>query len=202
MAPPYLTILPRMAMSRWIPEELRARPARPIELHYLAVAPGVPANAAAVLEEAALAAGLILLSTSGQTWSLGLPWRTSVYGLIGRDVVETVSVELEADRGRGVGVRLRCLPTATHNAHAAGLGGVLAFAVAGWLLGGLLTGIPVGLTALAGGWLWVTFTRQLALQSLERRLRHVADLLGSAVWPGVPAQLLPPPQRLAGGSRQ
>jgi len=186
-----------MAMTRWIPEEARARPSRPIELHYLAMAPVIPAGAGAALEEAALAAGLTLLASTSSSWSFGLPWRTTVYGVIGRDLVETVSVTLEADPEKGLGIRLYCLPTGTHNAHAAGLGGVLAFAVAGWLLGGLVAGIPIGLTALAGGWLWVTFTRQLAMQALERKLRHVADLLGSAVWPGVPAQLLPPPQRVA-----
>jgi len=183
-----------MTMSRWLPEEIRSRPSRAIDLQYLAVAPGLPADAGQMLEAAARAAGLTLLSGSGRIWSFALPWRTTVYGLIGREMVETLSVELSVDTQRGAGLRLRCLPTATHNAHAAGMGGVLAFALAGWLLGGLLSGIPVGLTALAGGWLWVTFTRQLALQSLERRLRHIAELLGSALWPGLPAQLLPPPR--------
>lgn len=185
-----------MTLSGWIPEEARRVPSQPIELRYIALAPSLPSNAAALLEEAAAAAGLSIQSATASSWAFGLPWRTKVYGLIARDVVETVTVTLESDPMQGVGLRLRCFPSLTHNAHAAGLAGVLAFAVAGWLLGGLVGGIPVGMTALAGGWLWVTFTRQLALQSLEARLRHVAALLGSAVWPGIPAQLLPPPRPL------
>jgi len=187
-----------MSWTRFIPEEARARPSRAIELRYAPLAPALPLEAAALLEEAAGAAGLSILSASGGSWSLGLPWKTNVYGVIGRDVVETVRVDLETGAGGGVALRLHCLPLATHSAHAAGLAGVLAFAVAGWLLGGFVRGLPVGLTALAGGWLWVTFTRQLALQALERRLRQVADLLGTALWPGVPAQLLPVPQPMVG----
>ncbi|HHQ47329.1 MAG TPA: hypothetical protein ENK19_00400 [Acidobacteria bacterium] len=183
-----------MRWTRWIPEEARAAPSRPIELRYAALAPVFPSDAGRLLEEAAVAAGLSVLSTSGGSWTLGLPWRTNVYGVIGRDVVERVRVDLETDPERGVGILLHCLPVASHSAHAAGLAGVLAFAVAGWLLGGLVRGLPVGFTALIGGWLWVTFTRQLAMQALERRLRHVAELLGTALWPGVPAQLLPVPR--------
>jgi hypothetical protein len=38
--------------------------------------------------------------------------------------------------------------------------------------------------------------RVIALDVLERRLRRLAEDLGSALWPGVPAQVHPPPARL------
>jgi hypothetical protein len=56
--------------------------------------------------------------------------------------------------------------------------------------------LPGLATALAGG-LWCDVGRVMALQQLERRLRGLVEDVGIELWPGAPAQLLPPPPKLA-----
>jgi hypothetical protein len=118
-----------------------------------------------------------------------------VYGIIRRDVDEELSLTLgRTDEGWELG--LRCEPLATHGAHAAGAGGVLLVAATVWLATGWGTGVIAGLTTLLAGGLWADATRVMAMTRLESRLRRLIEDLGLALWPGVPAQVLPPPSTL------
>jgi hypothetical protein len=65
-----------------------------------------------------------------------------------------------------------------------------------WFVGGWSAGLVPGFTAALAGGLWADVARVMALDVLERRLRRLTEDLGSALWPGVPAQVLPPPARL------
>jgi hypothetical protein len=73
---------------------------------------------------------------------------------------------------------------------------VLVLATAVWFVGGWSAGLVPGLTTALAGGLWADVARVIALDVLERRLRRLAEDLGSALWPGVPAQVHPPPARL------
>jgi hypothetical protein len=126
------------------------------------------------------------------TWQLSLPWRTMVYGVIPRDVDETVAVHLAQGSG-GWELHLRCLPLQTHGAHAAGAGGVAVMAVALWLIGGWTAGLLSGFTAALAGGLLAEVTRVTAMGTLDRRLRMLIEELGLELWPEVPAELHPPP---------
>ena len=65
-----------------------------------------------------------------------------------------------------------------------------------WFAGGWTGGLVPGLTTALAGGLWTDVARVIALDALERRLRRLTGDLGAALWPGVPAQVLPPPPRL------
>lgn len=130
-------------------------------------------------------------------WNIMVPWRTMVYGFIGREVEEGATVTLRT-APMGWEMILRCEPVQTHNAHAAGAGGALLMAAAVWLTTGWTRGIVPGITTAVGVGLWADVARVLALDVLERRLRRLSEDLGSALWPGVSAQILPPPRRLMG----
>ena len=148
-----------------------------------------------MIADALRSAGVCELHGSGTSWRGSLAWRTLVYGLIRRDVDESLEVDVVAAEA-GWQLRLSCDPIATHSAHAAGAAGAVAIAVAVWLAAGWSHGVVPGLTTLAAGGLWTEVARVMALDVLERRLRRVAGDLGSTLWPGAPAQLLPPPRRL------
>jgi hypothetical protein len=165
------------------------------EFHYRALTSSPPADPSCVVPQALRAAGVHLDGTNGTGWRVTLPWRTMVYAVVRRDVEETATVELVRGQDSWE-LGLRCEPVHTHGAHAAGAAGVFVLAAAVWLAGGWTAGLlPAFTTALAGG-LWTDVTRVMALDVLERRLRRLAGDLGSALWPGVPAQLMPPPPRL------
>jgi hypothetical protein len=134
-------------------------------------------------------AGLNHVSGHASAWTTTLHGQTRVFGVIPRDVDETVHLRLVLHL-EGSALEVRCRPHETHSAHAAGLAGVLAMAVAVWIACGLAAGaLPAVTTVLAGG-LAVEVTRQWALSALERRLRLLAGDLGSALWPGRPAQIV------------
>lgn len=118
-----------------------------------------------------------------------------VYGVIRRDVEETATLVL-ASGTDSWDLVVRCEPVHTHNAHAAGAGGVLVMAAAVWFAGGWTGGFLPALTTILAGGLWADTARAMALDVLERRLRRLTEDLGTALWPGVPAQVLPPPFRL------
>jgi len=128
-------------------------------------------------------------------WRIMIPWRTMVYGLIRRDVEETVFATILHTDG-GWELVVRCEPVETHRAHAAGAGGVLAMAGLVWLTVGWANGIVPGFTTVLAGGLWADVARTMSLDVLDRRIRRLCEDLGSALWPGVPAQVLPPPSRL------
>jgi len=182
-------------IDRWLPEIIRARPRTTFRFDYdiigIAVAPPSPEAVARAAESAHVSA----VRKDPVSWELRLRWTTRVFGIIGRDVEESADLQFlgEPDGGR---LRLTCLPVATHEAHAAGMGGVIVMTAAVWLAGGWLAGVPAAVATLAAGSLWALYTREMALQVLERRLRRLIEDLGTAVWPGLPAQLLPPPRKL------
>jgi hypothetical protein len=183
---------------RWLPAIIQARPPQVYEFCYRALTLSPPSHAHRVVSQALRAAGVHLAASTSSTWEITLPWRTMVYGVIRRDVEETATVSLTSGPDSWELV-LRCEPVHTHNAHAAGAGGVLAMAAAAWLAGGWTAGLLPGLTTVLAGGLWTDVARVMALDVLERRLRRLTDDLGTALWPGVPAQLHPPPRRLGQG---
>jgi hypothetical protein len=178
----------------WLPEIIRRAPSAPLVLRWITIAEEAPAEAEAVVAEAIAHFGARQVASHSDRWELLLPWQTLVYGIVRREVDEQVTLELIHDH-EGWELRVSCLPVETHAAHAAGAGGVALFAAAVWLIGGWTGGLlPALATALAGG-LWADWVRVVAMQRLEQRLRELAETVGIALWPDVPAQLLPPPTR-------
>ncbi len=184
-----------MSWRRALPALLRAAPERTLAVRYRTPWPTPPRDTEQIIEGVLRAAGVHGFSVSEGQWAGTVPWRTMVYGIIGRDVDERIAV-LVVQAAEGWELAIDCRPDATHAAHAAGAAGVIAMAVAVWLSGGWVDGLLPGITTAIGGGLWADVTRSMALQLLERRLRRLAGDLGSALWPGVPAQILPPPTRL------
>lgn len=178
----------------WIPEAGLSRPLRELEITYAPVMPALPADVNRTVAEALTATHVEGRLISPGLWELSVHWQTPVYGFIHREVDE--SVELRVATGDRPRVDVKCIPQEVHSAHAVGFAGVLALAAAAWLTGGWTAGIPPAVAIVAAGALWVTVTRELAMQAFERRLRRLADDMGAALWPGVPAQLLPPPPPL------
>jgi len=180
-----------MEWRRWIPGVVRSQPEETFSFSYVALAPALPAGAEGTVEAvlATVRGGRVVQDAGG--WRLELPWSTRVFGVIPREVDEIVYVRLGLGTD-GPSVTVACTPSATHEAHAAGLAGVLALSTGFWFA----AGVPAALTTIAAGWLLVVFTREVALQGLERRLRRLAEDLGTALWPGLPAQLLPLPRRM------
>ncbi len=174
-----------------IPTVARAEPEERFAFRYAALVPALPPGAETVVAEVLAGIRGARATRTPGGWTLELPWTTRVFGAIPREVDETVMVKLGLDH-EGAHVAVGCTPRSTHGAHAAGLAGVIALAAGFWFA----AGVPAALTTLAGGWLLVTFTRELAFQGLERRLRRLTEDLGTALWPGVPAQLLPLPRRM------
>jgi hypothetical protein len=186
--PLFLTPTPQihhtLAMN-WLPDMARKQPRRTLELSYqVPSAPGLETNDADVA--AALhGTGLQVTGSAVEGWSLSLPGRTRVYGLIPRELDESVDLRLSSGPEYSQLV-VRCHPVETHAAHAAGLAGVLVLAAAVWIAGGLLAAVT---TVIAGG-LLVEVTRHWAFDALEQQLRRLTGDVGSALWPGQPAQII------------
>ena len=85
---------------------------------------------------------------------------------------------------------MKCHPLETHGAHAAGFAGVLFLAASVWIASGIATGLVAALATILAGTLVVEVTRQWAFDALERRLRFLAEDVGSALWPERPAQIV------------
>lgn len=188
-------ILQGVALDRWLPAIVRSRPPQGFELCYRALTPGLPEHASEVIAAALRAAGVHVVRAAPPVWESTVPWSTLVYGVVRRDVEESATLTL-VDREGAWEVVLRCDPVHTHNAHAAGAGGVVVIAAVVWLAGGWSAGVLPGLTTALAGGLWADVARVMALDALERRLRRLTEDVGSALWPGLPAQVLPPPPRL------
>ena len=179
-------------MSRfttWLPEMARREPARSLSLAYQVPAGAIPAEVDQRVEEAFRASHLSGHRQDSASWQVNLPWQTRVFGLIPRDVDEEVRMQLlrHPDLWELV---LHCRPLETHSAHATGLAAVLFIAASAWIASGLVAGVLPALTTILAGALVVEVTRQWAFDALERRLRRLIGDVGTALWPGQPAQIV------------
>jgi hypothetical protein len=173
----------------WIPEMARRRPATVLELRYQIAKDVPPLDPEPIVGTAFRAAGLAASGGVNEGWRVSLPGRTRVYGVISREIDE--SVDLRLDHASEVWeLALRCEPIETHAAHAAGLAGVMLIAVAVWIAGGLSGGAWSAVTTVIAGSLLVEVTRQWAFDKLHSRLRRLVGDVGSALWPGVSAQIV------------
>jgi hypothetical protein len=178
-----------VAKYHWIPTMARREPGHAFSLRYQVPIGEFPADTERRIEEALRRLKLRAKRESENAWNISMAGQTLVYGLIRREVDETVLVAIRGYQ-EGSELVVRCAPRETHNAHAAGLGGVLLIAAVAWMVGGWTGGILPALTALIAGSLVVEVTRQWAFDALERRLNRIANDVGSAVWPRAPAQVL------------
>jgi hypothetical protein len=176
-------------IADWLPEMARREPARGLSLAYQVPAGPVPADIDRRVEEAIRASHLTGHRQDAASWLVSLPWQTRVYGLIPRDVDEQVSLRLlqHPDMWEMV---VHCRPLETHAAHATGVAAVLFIAASAWIASGLVAGVLPALTTILAGALLVEVTRQWAFDALERRLRRLVGDVGSALWPGQPAQIV------------
>ncbi len=183
-----------MRFRIWLPEIVRAQPTVRFDLEYGALgrAPVPPSEMSERFLEAVSAAhGTSVTSSGPMSWHFMLPHSTRVFGMIPRQLEEAVDAQIIAKDPVSRSLRLTCIPYATHQAHAVGMAGVLMLSVAAWFAGGLVTGIPAGIATLAAGSMWSVFTREMAMQALGNRLRRLTEDLGLALWPEVPAEVLP-----------
>ncbi len=167
----------------------RKRPAQALELRYQIATFVPPIETEMRIREAVHASGLTVAGSAADGWRLSLPGRTRVYGVISREIDEVVDLHLLRD-AEAWELRIRCEPLETHAAHAAGLAGVILIAVAAWFAGGFSGGMLPGVTTVISGSLLVEVTRQWAFNELYGRLRRLVGDVGSALWPGVPAQIV------------
>jgi hypothetical protein len=176
-------------LSEWLPEMARSEPARTISVAYQVPAGSFPADADRRVVEALHASSLTAVRSGASSWKLFLPWQTRVFGFISREVDEEIHIHLfrRPDLSE---VMVMCRPTDTHGAHASGFAAVLFIAASVWIASGLAAGLAAAATTILAGALVVEVTRQWAFDALERRLRRLAGDVGSALWPGLPAQIV------------
>ncbi len=168
----------------WLPDMVRKQPRRTLQITYrVPKAPG-PDTTDATVADALHGSDLQVTGSAVEGWNLSLPGRTRVFGLIPRELDESVDLSLSSGPEYSHLV-VSCHPVETHAAHAAGLAGVLVLAAAVWIAGGLLAAVT---TVIAGG-LLVEVTRHWAFDALEKQLRRLTGDVGSALWPGQPAQI-------------
>ena len=179
----------KVARYSWLPTMARREPGHAFTVRYQVPAEDFPPDAGRRIEEALRRLKHRATQESADRWSVPMAGQTLVYGLIRREVDETVSIAIRR-YPEGSELIVSCAPRETHNAHAAGLGGVLLIAAVAWLVGGFTGGLLPALTALIAGSLVVEVTRQWAFDALQRRLDRLANEVGSAVWPRAPAQVL------------
>ena len=175
--------------SAWFPELARKKPGKDLVLSYQVPAGDSPVDAEQKIGEALRTSELTATRDNTSTWRTIIPWRTRVFGLIPRDVDEEVTFHLEQHPDHWE-LRVNCYPLETHGAHAAGFAGVLFLAASVWIASGIATGLVAALATILAGTLVVEVTRQWAFDALERRLRIFAKEVGSALWPGRPAQII------------
>jgi len=176
-------------LANWLPEMARKEPARGLSLSYQVPAGSIPAEVERRVEDAFRASHLTGRRQDAASWLVSLPWQTRVFGLIPRDVDEQVSLQLlqHPDLWELV---VSCRPLETHAAHATGLAAVLFIAASAWIASGLSAGVMPALATILAGALLVEVTRQWAFDALERRLRRLVGDVGTALWPGQPAQIV------------
>jgi hypothetical protein len=173
----------------WLPEMARKEPENPILLAYQVPAGAQPLEIASAVAEAFRHSKLTAVRTGEWKWRAILPWQTRVFGIIPRDVDENVTVQL-VHRPDLWELILHCQPVETHAAHATGVAAVLFIAASVWIATGLVAGLAAAATTILAGALLVEVTRQWAFDALERRIRRLAGDIGSALWPGSPAQIV------------
>jgi hypothetical protein len=185
----------------WLPEIMRRRPHRELAVRYRVGSPPVPRLAEA-LQGAFRAAEVPWRRDGDLRWTVELQWQTMVLGVIRRDVDELVEVSVNGTDA-GSELCVRCRPDGVQAAHATGCAGVLVIAVAAWVLGGWKAGLPAALATAAAGGLMADVMREMALRVLARRLRRLAEDLGTAVWPAVVAEVVEetPPASIRAGDR-
>jgi hypothetical protein len=176
-------------VADWLPEMARKEPARPLVLSYQVPAGPPPPDFERRVTEALHASHLTAARDEASGWWVSLPWQTRVFGLITRDVDEHVRLRIVRHPDLWE-VAVQCRPTETHSAHATGVAAVVFIAACVWIASGLTAGVMPSLTTILAGGLTVEVTRQWALNALERRLRRLAGDVGSALWPGRPAQIV------------
>jgi hypothetical protein len=179
--------MPRYA--DWIPEMARKEPERSLAVAYQVPVNVPPVDVEQRIAEVLRAAALTATRQNASTWRAALPWRTRVFGLIPRDVDEVVNLCL-VRRPDLWELIVSCRPMQTHNAHAAGLAGIVFMAASVWIATGWTAGVLPAVTTILAGGLLVEVTRQWALNALEKRLRLLASDAGRALWPGRPAQIV------------
>lgn len=167
----------------------RKEPERAISLFYQVPAGAPPVEIDTRIAEALQASSLTATQDGDLRWTTSLPWQTRVFGFITRDVDEELTMHL-VQRPDLWEFEVSCRPVETHSAHASGVGAVLFIAVSVWIATGIVTGLVAALTTVLAGALVVEVTRQWAFDALERRLRRLAGDIGSALWPGRPAQIV------------
>jgi hypothetical protein len=172
----------------WLPDMARKQPRRTLQLSYRVPTAQDPETTDAIVAAVFHGKSLEATGSADVGWNLSLPGRTRVYGLIPRELDESVDLRLSSGSEYSELV-VRCHPVETHAAHAAGLAGVLVLAAAVWIAGGFAAGLlPAATTVIAGG-LLVEVTRHWAFDALEQQLRRLAGDVGNALWPGQPAQI-------------
>jgi hypothetical protein len=175
--------------SIWLPDLARKEPSKRLTLSYQVPAGVPPTEVDTRVFEALRASTLTAARDDASRWRTTLPWRTRVFGVIPRDVDEEITLHLVQHPDLWE-LRVDCHPVETHGAHAAGFAGVLFVAASVWIASGFATGIVPALTTILAGTLVVEVTRQWAFDALEKRLRVIAQGVGSALWPGRPAQIV------------
>jgi hypothetical protein len=175
--------------SMWIPDLARKEPEKSLIVSYQVPAGAPPVEVEARVSEVLHASDLTATRDSSSGWRITLPWRTRVFGLVARDVDEELNIHLTQHPDLWELV-VRCTPLETHGAHAAGFGGVLFAAASVWIATGAATGVVPALATILAGFMVVEVTRQWAFDALERRLRDLAGEVGTALWPGRPAQIV------------
>lgn len=181
--------LPVSRLAEWIPEMARREPRRTLAVAYQVMSGTVPADVERTIIAALHASALGASREDASSWRVVLPWRTRVFALIPRDVDEVVTIQL-VQRPDMWELIVRCRPTEVHGAHAAGFAGVIFVAASVWIASGLAAGMMPALSTMLAGGLLVEFTRQWAFDALTERLRGLAWEAGSALWPGIPAQII------------
>lgn len=110
-------------------------------------------------------------------------WQVPVLGLIRREVEETIEFSLAT--GPNPVLRLICSPQSLHEAHAAGVGGVLAFTAASWFV----ASIQAATATLLGGSLIAFMAREHSLIAARSHLKGLAVDVGIGLWPDFPGEV-------------
>jgi hypothetical protein len=174
---------------RWIPEAARRRPDRVICYAYRVPYDSPPQATDRIVEEALSARHLTARGSAENGWTVILPHRTWVYGVVRREVDEQAELRLfrAAEYWE---LRLVCRPLEVHGAHAAGVAGILVIAATVWIAAGLAIGLLPAVTTVLAGLLLVEITRQWAFNGLQRRLHRLVGDVGSALWPATPSRIV------------
>lgn len=174
-----------VGLKDWIPRCVRYRAPEEYRLRYQASGHTVSGRSGPSLESVLDGASDVSRWSPTATGArIELETTTWVYGLIRREVIETM--ELDLSQGpQGPVIVIRCRPQGHHEAHAAGIAGVVALAGASLLIGPTVAG-----TTLLAGALWTVYVRELALDRFVGRLKNVLGVIGDTLWPGGSSEIV------------